>query len=113
MISVQSVVPRLVSPFVFIRGNLSAVISVVLCSFPRFVKIFENFVPQFPKKEVKDYFRRVSNKQYLANPRHPCNPWFSVLSPNSWPFSPRDEWSRRDASDIDGLSREAERSGSE
>jgi len=35
------------------------------------LKIFENFVPQFPKKEVKGCFGRLSNKQYFANPRHP------------------------------------------
>jgi len=38
------------------------------------LKIFENFVPQFPKKEVKGCFGRLSNKQYFANPRHPCLP---------------------------------------
>jgi hypothetical protein len=37
------------------------------------LKVFENFVPQFPKKEVKGFFRRLGNKQYLANPRHLCN----------------------------------------
>ena len=37
------------------------------------LKIFENFVPQFPKKEVKGCFRRLNNNIICANPRHPCN----------------------------------------
>ena len=41
--------------------------------------------------------------------------WFSVGNriPGALPQVRHGEWSRRDASDIDGLSREAERSGSE
>ena len=30
------------------------------------LKIFENFVPQFPKKEVKGCFRQLNNKHYLG-----------------------------------------------
>src|SRR6266550_9602660 len=30
------------------------------------LKIFENFLPQFPKKEVKGCFRQLNNKHYLG-----------------------------------------------
>ena len=56
---------------------------------------------------------RVIRSSLLSpNPRHDVTMQrfneSREAKPHSWPFSPRDEWRRRDASDIDGLSREAE-----
>jgi len=46
------------------------------------LKIFENSVPQFPKKEVKGSFRQLNNKHHLAEsvPSVACPPWRAIFA---------------------------------